>query len=560
MRRALAFVLLCAALAHGGRASARDSDDAGRGGSAAPVRERVVILANADAPGSTEVARYYAEKRSIPEANIVALPMPREETISLRSFVEAIFNPLRNTLAEHGWIDVAERRGTGPYGREALRIRSHRIAYLVVCRGVPVRFKNDPSKIDPETSQLPKQFQTNRAAVDSELALLAAPLQRMVGPIPNPLQGKLRPPEDALAQLVRVSRLDGPTHADAKALVDRALEGERVGLAGRGYFDVGGRHPKGDKWIRKAAKLAREAHFDVAVEDTEAEMNGADRVDAPAIYMGWYRNRPQGPWANDRLNVPAGAIGFHLHSFSAKTIRSPDRGWVGPLVDRGFAVTVGNVYEPYLEFTHRPDQFLEALLEGRTWGEAVYYSLPALSWQNLAIGDPLYRPAQTDLRAQLAMEEKPPHYAYAVIRRMNELRAQGESERAVAEGRERFAEAPSLPLAYELARLYAEQGGTREAREVLGMVRHIARFAWDELMLARDAARLIRELGDAKWAYDVYAQLVEARERMAKPARIQVLREAAEVARGIGRDSKARAWRTEAGELAAPPESKEKSG
>ena len=67
---------------------------------------------------------------------------------------------------------------------------------------------------------------------------------------------------------------------------------------------------------------------------------------------------------------------------------------------RGVTATVGNVFEPFLDFTHRPNLLLRALSQGKTFGDAVYYALPALSWQAVAIGDPLYRPFKVSLEDQ----------------------------------------------------------------------------------------------------------------------------------------------------------------
>ena len=85
-------------------------------------------------------------------------------------------------------------------------------------------------------------------------------------------------------------------------------------------------------------------------------------------------------------------MAVHIHSFSAQTLHSATTGWSGPLVARGVTATVGNVFEPDLKFTHRPDLLVRALLLGRNFGDAACYALPALSWQAFAIGDPLYRP------------------------------------------------------------------------------------------------------------------------------------------------------------------------
>ncbi|MDQ5979321.1 MAG: hypothetical protein QG602_2295, partial [Verrucomicrobiota bacterium] len=46
------------------------------------LEERLVILANSRQPESVALARFYAEQRDVPAANIVALPLPVEESIT----------------------------------------------------------------------------------------------------------------------------------------------------------------------------------------------------------------------------------------------------------------------------------------------------------------------------------------------------------------------------------------------------------------------------------------------------------------------------------------------
>ena len=60
-----------------------------------------------------------------------------------------------------------------------------------------------------------------------------------------------------------------------------------------------------------------------------------------------------------------------------------------------------------------------ALSAGRTLGDAAYYALPALSWQTIVIGDPLYRPFAVSLDAQLAnVGALPPALApYVLLRK-----------------------------------------------------------------------------------------------------------------------------------------------
>lgn len=83
---------------------------------------------------------------------------------------------------------------------------------------------------------------------------------------------------------------------------------------------------------------------------------------------------------------------MHLHSFSAADFKVPGRGWSSALLEKGAAVTVGNVYEPFLGACHRFDIFVDRLLDGYTVAEASWMSMPVLSWQGVVFGDPLYRP------------------------------------------------------------------------------------------------------------------------------------------------------------------------
>ena len=83
---------------------------------------------------------------------------------------------------------------------------------------------------------------------------------------------------------------------------------------------------------------------------------------------------------------------MHLHSFSARATLRPAKNWCGGLLEKGAAVTVGNVYEPYLHLTHDFSILQQRLLAGFSWGEACWMAMPVTSWQGVVLGDPLYRP------------------------------------------------------------------------------------------------------------------------------------------------------------------------
>lgn len=474
--------------------------------------ENVVVLANASDTDSIEIANYYALQRGIPLANIIALPMPTKETISVREYVDTLHNPLLNALIEKEWVRAVKAREPDFTGRERVSVGIHRVSYLVTIRGVPLRIANDLELLDSRLHEVSDQFKVNRGSVDSELALLVGPSNfSMTAFVPNPLFANATSRGVANERVISVSRLDGPSVDAVKRLIDRTLQAEAEGLMGRAYFDFGGPYESGDEWIRSASELAKGAFFDTDCETTKRLMDETDRFDAPAIYMGWYRQHAYGPWSKPRWPVPPGAIGFHLHSGSANTVRSASKGWLGAFVKQGYCATMGNVYEPYLNCTHRPDILLKALLEGRTFGEAVMLSNPVLSWQGVAIGDPLYRPFKVNLDTQLKAPEEHLLSVYVFLRAINRLETSGETDKALLLAQTQYRQQPSLPLVDKLAQLYMKRGETQKAVEALKIVRSMDVFAVDEVMLVKKIADFLSEQGEHGFAFDLYKTLSNQR-------------------------------------------------
>jgi len=121
-----------------------------------------------------------------------------------------------------------------------------------------------------------------------------------------------------------------------------------------------------------------------------------------AIYAGWYAEHAVGPFELPKVEFMPGAIAYHLHSFSAATIRSRSERWVGPFLDRGATATMGTVDEPYLQGTPDISTFFARLTYYRfTFGEAAYAASGVISWQTTVVGDPLYRPFGHDVQQQL---------------------------------------------------------------------------------------------------------------------------------------------------------------
>src|SRR6185437_3103728 len=216
---------------------------------------------------------------------------------------------------------------------------------------------------------------------------------------PNPFYGTtnsaaLNPTNGILL----VTRLDGPSAEIARGLVDKSLQAERDGLWGRAYFDARGLNSsdayfRGDQLILGAAQIAKILGYETVVDDKP----GTFALDFPmsqvALYAGWYDENVSGPFTLPKVEFMPGAFAYHLHSFSAYTIRSATSRWVGPLLAKGATCSMGNVAEPTLGCTPDVSVFMARWVAlGFTFGEAAYASQPTLSWQTTVVGYPLYRP------------------------------------------------------------------------------------------------------------------------------------------------------------------------
>ncbi|MBM3853979.1 MAG: TIGR03790 family protein, partial [Verrucomicrobia bacterium] len=107
--------------------------------------DHVLILANSEDPDSLQIARHYAEVRGVPAKNLLALKMPLVEAITWREFVATMWDPLLEVLQPAGWIDAVPMATTDFVGRKKYAPNHHRIAALVVCRGVPLKIEHDPA-------------------------------------------------------------------------------------------------------------------------------------------------------------------------------------------------------------------------------------------------------------------------------------------------------------------------------------------------------------------------------------------------------------------------------
>lgn len=351
--------------------------------------EEVVIVYNQDVDRGKELAEFYAVSRRIPPSNIVALSCTEKATIDRKTYEEKIRNPLRKKFIEAGWWTM------GKNSQEILAPIKSSVRYLVVLKGMPLRISRQKL---PEGEEVPKtpHADKNEAAIDSELSFMGISDYPIGGPLPNPYFNKDHAfsNQPGFFQLL-VGRIDAPTFEHCQRMILDALDVEKSGLWGRAYVDFankGGNYAIGDQWMEGISKLALEAGIPTVVDKTKDTFVTNYPMTDAALYFGWYTQHRNGPFLNEKMTFKPGAIAVHLHSFSAAQLLNPAQNWSAGLIDRGAAATLGNTWEPYLQLSHNFEIFFDRLLKGYTLVEASSMAMNAVSWQNIVIGDPLYRP------------------------------------------------------------------------------------------------------------------------------------------------------------------------
>lgn len=380
---------------------------------ARPDPARTAVLVNSDRPEGLAIAQAFMARRGIPAANLVSLPLGSAEILGWSDYSAKLLGPLRAQLLARGLLAGQPEAATDARGRAGfVPTAEARLRWLVLIHGVPLKIA--PSGLKPLNAANP--VKGDHASVDSELATLALPNLDPEGARPNPWFGHADAEGDGY---VRTARLDGPTASATLDALRGAWTAEDQGLRGRAYVDLGGPYQEGDDWFRACIPLLDALGWPPDVESTREQFAPQARGDAPAWYLGWYSQRPTGKFGRPTTRLAPGAIALHLHSFSASTLRDPAAGWTPWLVQQGAGLTFGNVYEPYLSLTVRPERLLEALRDGMSAGEAAWFATPAVSWQGVILGDPFYQPFARPLEAQARAND--PLADYALLRSLQKL-------------------------------------------------------------------------------------------------------------------------------------------
>lgn len=341
--------------------------------------ENVLLIANESSPVSKSIAEYYARKRGVPADQVCYLRVTTDEQISREVYTSRIVAGVKRCLA-------------------GVRLRG-RIRYFVTTLGVPLGIQTGGSGMSNES-----------AAVDSELTTLYRDLRGRpaptAGPLQNPFFQQRRTAFDPVGlEMYLVTRLAGYDFADVRKMIDRSLEARNRGTV---VLDMrNGSDEAGEDWLRDAAiRLPQER---VRLDQGRGVLYREQEVIG---YASWGSNDPNRKQRWVGFGFLPGAIVTEYVSTNGRTFARPPADWnlstwngkdqpkwfagspqslTADYIHAGATGASGHVYEPYLQFCPRPDILFPEYLGGRNLVESYYLAMPAISWMNIVVGDPLCR-------------------------------------------------------------------------------------------------------------------------------------------------------------------------
>jgi uncharacterized protein (TIGR03790 family) len=334
----------------------------------------VLVIVNQSSALSRKIGEYYAERRRIAASNICRLNATGDEEISRSEFDDQIARPIETYLRAHNLTE--------------------KVLFMVTTAGVPLKIRGNLG------------LTAEAASVDSELTLLYSDMHGHSHSAPagvaNPFFGKTNAPfRHPDFPIYLVTRLAGFDFDDVKGIIDRALVARN-----RGNFVIdlkGSDKTQGNRWLLQAAQqLPRDR---VVLDVSRSVLSHESDVIA---YASWGSNDPDRKDRHLGFHWLAGAIVTEYVSTNGRTFARPPDSWnigawgdpkatfagspqtlTADYIHDGATGASGHVYEPYLQFTPRPNIVLPAYYHGRNLAESYYLGIPMLSWMNIVVGDPL---------------------------------------------------------------------------------------------------------------------------------------------------------------------------
>lgn len=418
--------------------------------SAAISGQQVLVVYNSASPDGTALKDHYlAAHPDIPSSNVCDLNNPVLLTPDLPYgfFISLVRDPIRAFINAPGFPDAPD------------------IVAVVLIRPFPHRVYDNTNQVAGDSpTNASNQFGAGDAifaSVDAELVLLWQDLDSgeaggsmdshadnmIVNPYrfsPDPIdsfpRGNITTQKTLLANggvwrlfgsgatrltagdLVLVTRIDGNTLSDARAIIDRAqdlvINKARVKLLFDEYdltiaediddemlFSTGDPFFGGDDY--EEARDAAIADGWTVRYDATFDFITADEEPSPLILYASYGENHKlfGAGADPPgdgtyivgFDFPRGAIFNTIESYNARGLNGHStlfqQEQVADFIAAGGTFAVGHVWEPFA-FTVPDNEFLvkNFLIARRTWAEAAWTAISSLSWQHVVIGDALAVP------------------------------------------------------------------------------------------------------------------------------------------------------------------------
>jgi uncharacterized protein (TIGR03790 family) len=382
--------------------------------------DEVVVVANKNAANSVPLAEYYIKKRRIPQKNLLILRTSDREVCSRAQYDKEIALPVRRFLqGKHPSspirclvtvygvplrIEAARLSEKEEKALSRLLLEKNNLFQMLETGGYEDAAEKQLRQQEKQLNDAVLKFRLkhdNGASVDSELTLALVKNYDIGWWIPNPYFVGFSRQNTKIkkSDVLMVSRLDGPTPKIVKRIIDDSVAAEAKGLTGVAYIDArwpdpGDKPVSGyafyDRSLHRAADVIRKSGRMPVVLDSTPKLFAVGQCKSAALYCGWYSLAHY----IDAFEWQPGSIGYHIASAECITLHDPKSDiWCVRMLEKGVAATIGPVEEPYVESFPVPEIFFKCLTDGHlTLAECYIVSIPYLSWKQVLVGDPLYRP------------------------------------------------------------------------------------------------------------------------------------------------------------------------
>lgn len=259
----------------------------------------ILVVANKNAARSVGLAKYYMNKRNIPQTNLVELWITDKEWCSRQDYEERAIYKVRKHLKEKDSptqirclvsmygvpLKVQPPELTDEQKRQAKDLRKRREILNNRIKTLDDSQKEQAKELKKELKTIEKRItvltrRDQRASFDSELALVLRDNYSLSGWIPNPFFMGFKNEKLSREDVLLVSRLDGPSDKIVKRIIDDSIETEKTGLAGSAYFDARWKRPTESQNPKPKIDYAfydRSIHFKVEEQPDVVQTNAGRR-------------------------------------------------------------------------------------------------------------------------------------------------------------------------------------------------------------------------------------------------------------------------------------------